>query len=134
MAGMCDFLATQQWSILWTRLVLHDVYVRTHMTFTAAVWAPSYLRVGHLATDDGPLGRLAAQYRRGLRTLLHLGPHTRSTILYIIACRWPLELLLAKATWRYYTRTATLGSTGTPPPIATLARWAASQLPGTYPI
>ena len=122
MAGMCDFIATQQWSILWTHLVLHDVYVRTHMTFTAAVWAPSYLRVGHLATDDGPLGRLAAQYRRGLRTLLHLGPHTRSTILYIIA------------TGRYYTRTAALGSTGTPPPIATLARWAASQLPGTYPI
>ena len=38
--GLCEFLGTQRWRVPWTRLVLFDIYVRSLMTFGAAVWAP----------------------------------------------------------------------------------------------
>lgn len=140
LAALCDYVGSQRWTIPWTRLVLYDVYIRTHLTFAAAVWTPQYLRLGVLALDDGPLGRLTAQYRRGLRLLLRTDSTIRSTILYIVACRWPIEVLLAKASWRYYHRvnslmgTSSSSSPTSPMPIATISRWTLAQAPGTYPL
>ena len=54
--ALCEFVGSQGWTTPWTRLVLHDVYVRTHMTFAAATWAPHYLRSHGAADRATPLG------------------------------------------------------------------------------
>ena len=50
-----------KWCVPWTKLVLFEVYVRSHMTFAAATWVPAYLEMGQWAARDTPLGILAAQ-------------------------------------------------------------------------
>ena len=47
----------------WTRLVLYDVYVRTLMTYGAAVWTPQFLEGLDEAHTRSPLGQLAVLYR-----------------------------------------------------------------------
>ena len=100
--GLCDFLGVHGWSTVWTRLVLYDVYVRTHLTFACATWAPYYLEMGHLESRDSQFGKLANQYRRGLRILTGMRPEVRVEVLHVAVLRWPLEVAVAKATWRYY--------------------------------
>lgn len=89
----------------WTRLVLYEVYVRTQMTFAASIWTVQYLLAEAPAPPNNPLGTLTAQYRRGLRTLLGVHYSVRSTILHILSLKWPLEVILLKAVWRYFKRT-----------------------------
>jgi hypothetical protein len=89
---------------VWTRLVLYDVMVRTHLTFAAPTWAPTYLKVGEVAPRGTPLGALAGLHRQGLRVLAGVGHQVRTEVLFVALVRWPLELLLAKAVWRYYRR------------------------------
>ena len=124
LGALCAFVGTQRWTVPWTRLVLLDVYVRTQMTFAAAVWTPHYLAVPVLSYGRDPLARLAAEYRRGLRALTSIEASTRCTVLYATTLRWPLETVVAKATWRYFHR---ITGTGAPAPITTVARWARVQ-------
>ena len=101
-------MGSQGWTTPWTRLVLHDVYVRTHMTFAAATWAPHYLCSYGAADRATPLGQLTNQHRGGIRTLMGLAPTTRTAILHAATLRWPLEVAIGKAVWRYFNRVAKL--------------------------
>lgn len=101
-ARLCTYLGTQGWTLIWTRLVLYEVYVRTHLTFGAPTWAAAYLRRGEISSDRGPLGLLSITYRQGLRTMTGLDGYTRGAVLYIVTLRWPVEVALAKAVYRYY--------------------------------
>ena len=83
-------------------MVLYGAYVRSHLTFAAATWAPRYLAAGQLADDRSPLGRMATEYRRGIQILLGVGADIRRVIIYIATVRWPLEVVLAKAVVRYF--------------------------------
>ena len=106
--------------------MLFDVYVRTHMTFAASIWVPEFLRVGAPTPAGSPLGCMTAYYRWGLRTLLGLHYTVRTTVIYVVTVRWPLEVVLTKAIWRYFRRTAQLRTQTATPPVATLTRWAAA--------
>ena len=91
-------------------MILLDVYVGTQLVFAAPVWVPVYIRrsLGLASGHFSPITRLSAQHRLGLRTLLHIPLELRTTVLYAATMRFPLEVLLAKASWRYYTRVACL--------------------------
>lgn len=45
-------------------------------------------------------------YRRGLRGLLGISVELRLEVLYTVAVRMPLEVVMAKSVWRYYQRIA----------------------------
>ena len=104
LGALCTHVGTQGWRTVWTRLVLYDVMVRTHLTFAAPVWAPTYLRLGEVAPRGTPLGALAGLHRQGLHVLAGIGQQVRVEVMFVALVRWPLELLLAKAVWRYYRR------------------------------
>lgn len=95
------------------------------------MWAPAYLRrsLGLASATHTPITRLSAQHRLGLRTLLHVPVEMRTTVLYAATMRFPLEVLLAKASWRYYTRVESLASSQDPPPVGLLAQWGHSIPP-----
>jgi hypothetical protein len=124
---LCEWVGSQKWTTPWTRLLLHDVFVRTHMTFGAPVWAPRYLRAAAAAPRDGPLGVLAAQYRRGLRVMAGAPLELRVELLYVATLRWPLEVVLLKAAWRYFNRVQELIAREPATPIAVAAKWARNQ-------
>ena len=121
---LCEFVGTQQWNVPWTRLVLYDVYVRTLMTYGAAVWTPGYLEGFDEAHTRSPLGQLAVVYRQGIRVLPALSVDIRMELVYILTLRWPLAVALSKATWRYYRRVRDMAASGDPGPLGVTARWA----------
>jgi hypothetical protein len=86
-------------------LVLFDVYVRSCLTFAAPVWAPLAL-VKAFPGEASGLSSLHVLHRRGLRAMMGAPHDVRNAVLYATACRAPLTLPLAKATWRYYQRLA----------------------------
>jgi hypothetical protein len=96
LAALCTHVGVQGWRTVWTRLVLFDVMVRTHLTFAAATWAPAYLRLGEMAPRGTPLGALSALHRRGLRVLAGVDIQVRVEVMLVALVRWPLELLLAR--------------------------------------
>jgi hypothetical protein len=104
LGSLCEFVGSQRWTVPWTRLVLYDVFVRTVMMYGAPAWAPQYLEGASAPNTRTPLGQLSVTYRQGLRTLLHIPRDIRVEALYVLTLRWPVEVALAKATWRYYTR------------------------------
>ena len=118
---------------MWTRLVLFDVMVRTHLTFAAATWAPAYLRLGEMAPRGTPLGALSALHRRGLRVLAGVDIQVRVEVMLVVLVHWPLELLLAKAVWRYYCRVAGLQGKPGAPLVAQLAGWLRTAPAEVYP-
>ena len=123
---LCEFLGVQQWSCPWTRLLMYDTFVRTQLTFGAALWAPKALR-GGLALGVSRrtvLTPLTLHYQAGLRTMLALPVDTCLEILYAVSLRVPLQVLVAKATWRYYRRMTTLSREQQCPPIGVVAKWA----------
>ena len=131
-----DFLATQGWTVPWTRLVLFGVYVRTHLTFGAATWCPAYLHPGAIAQGHTPLCQLAVEHRRALRTLTQSPADIRSSILFIATLQWPLEVALAKVTYRYYHRVRQMQESNRDrsTPVAVVARWAGIQQSGAYTV
>ena len=89
-------------------MVLYEAYVRSHLTFAAATWAPRYLEAGKIAGGRCPLSRMSIEHRRGIHILLRLGPDLSRVVIYIATVRWPLEVALAKAVVRYYKRVESL--------------------------
>jgi hypothetical protein len=85
-------------------LLLLDVYVRTLLTYGAAVWTPGLLGPMGDSPPTSPVGPLATIYRQCIRTLLGIPRDIRMEVIYTLTLRWPLELALGKATWRYYWR------------------------------
>lgn len=47
---------------------------------------------------------MCKQYRKGLRIFSGCPVTLRSEVLYVVLLRWPLEVALAKAVWRYFHR------------------------------
>ena len=78
--------------------------MRTHLTFAAATWAPAFLPPVHLAMDRGPLGLISAEYRKGLRVLTGVDVYVRCSVLFIATLKWPVEVALTKAVFRYFQR------------------------------
>ena len=93
------------WDIVWTRLVLFDVYVRTCLLFGAPVWAPKPL-VDMFPGESRDLQGLGVLHRRGLRQFMGAPADVRTAILHVASCRAPLALPLGKAVYRYYARLA----------------------------
>ena len=85
-------------------MLLLDVYVRTRLTYGAAVWTPGLLGPMGDSPPPSPVGPLATIYRQCIRTLLGIPRDIRMEVIYTLTLRWPLELALGKATWRYYWR------------------------------
>jgi hypothetical protein len=83
--------------------VLFDVYVRSCLTFAAPVWSPQAL-AGVFPRESQDLHCLHVLHRRGLRAMLGVARDVRNSVLHAVACRAPLTLPLAKATWRYFKR------------------------------
>ena len=104
--------------------MLFDVYIRTHLTFSAAAWAPKYLQPGALSTQAGPVREMAVWYRRSLRLLSGADPTVRTEVLCTALVRWPLEVPLAKAVQRYYARLLRMMGGAEAPPVAVAATWA----------
>ena len=104
LSNLCEFLGVQKWGVPWTRLLLHDVYVRTQMTFGAALWACRTLAQGLQlgAGHCNALTPLMLLHQRGLRMLMGLPGDTRLEVIFTVAARFPLQVMVAKATWRYY--------------------------------
>jgi hypothetical protein len=48
----------------------------------------------------------------------------RLEVLFTACLRWPLEVAIGKAVWRYYHRLSTMLGEGQRTPIVELARWA----------
>ena len=57
----------------------------------------------------------------------------RVEVMLVALVRWPLELLLAKAAWRYYRRVAELQGKPGAPPVAQLAGWLRTAPAEVYP-
>lgn len=95
------------------------------MTFAAATWAPVYLTqgLGIGTRRDLPMRAMSSQHVAGLRLLMSLPYTIRLEVLYAVTMRWPVEVLVAKATWRYYHRVLSLSPARDGFPIAGLARW-----------
>ena len=130
--GLCDFVGAHRWSTPWTLLLLLDVYVRTLLTYGAAVWTPGLLGPMGDSSPTSPLGPLATIYRQCIRTLLRIPRDIRMEVIYILTLRWPLEVALGKASWRYYQRLGQLMGTGEEIPVATVATWALRQDTDSY--
>ena len=125
--GLCDFVGTHRWSTPWTLLLLLDVYVRTLLTYGAAVWTPGLLGPMGDSPPTSPIGPLATIYRQCIRTLLRIPRDIRMDIIYILTLRWPLEVSLGKASWRYYQHLGQVMGAGEGTPVATVATWAMRQ-------
>ena len=130
--GLCDFVGAHRWSTPWTRLLLLDVYVRTLLTYGAAVWTPGLLGPMGDSPPTSPIGPLATIYRQCIRTLLRIPRDTRMEVIYILTLRWPLEVALGKATWRYFQRVQQLMGAGEETPVAIVATWAVRQDTDSY--
>ena len=63
-------------------------------------------------------GKVGAFHRRSLRTIVGLSRQVRNELVYLIAGQLPLQLLCAKAMWRY------IQSTGEAPRLVSkMVRW-----------
>mgnify|MGYP006365226943 FL=1 len=62
----------------------------------------------------------------GLRSMIEASVELRLEVLYVVTVRLPLEVILAKAVWRYYRRLAP-GASPDYPPLGVVAAWARAQ-------
>ena len=72
------------------------------------------------------MAEAATYYRQMLRITLRVRVDLRNELLYILAMRHPLEVPIAKAVWRYFTRMHSLRDKHPCPPVGMVARWAST--------
>lgn len=69
------------------------------------------------------LAPLISVFRRGLRLMLGLDSDVRMEVVYVVAMRFPVEVLMAKAIWRYFSRVRELAGGSDCPPVGLVVRW-----------
>ena len=94
-------LVARGWQDRATRLVLFDAYVRSILLYGCSVWGAQFVRPATGELVVGPYDELGIFYRRCLRSLLGVGPRTRSEVVYALTGRFPVEVHLRKALCRY---------------------------------
>lgn len=55
--------------------------------------------------------------------MLGLDFDVRMEVVYVVAMRFPVEVLMAKAIWRYFSRAGELAGGRVCPPVGLVVRW-----------
>lgn len=72
--------------------------VRSHLLFSSVIWG-SQAAKGWMSKE---IKEAEVMYRSSLRTMMNVGRRVRNEILYIVAARLPLDLIIMKGVYRYY--------------------------------
>lgn len=101
LAGLRTHLQQHGWRQGATRLLLHDVYVRSVLTYGSAIWGVDMPPTSR-RRPPASIRALEVVYNRGIRQLLGVSRNVRLEILHAVAARPPLGVIIRKAVHRYH--------------------------------